>query len=209
MKAISIKNPYAYDLVVGQKTLIPDEPFDAQANPLVEWRSWGTRYRGDLLICASASPKVPMMFSGHALGIVELFDCKWRRVPGTWDMAYAFLCRNPRPLLKPFPLKGQLQLYEVPKWAGKLDTGYKVYEFWRKKGGGGAVCRDGFGIAFAQTIADVEAIWKQCEVPFTSASPMFSDATFPDLGALTAFAGYDMRAANPEAGKYCILAQVR
>ena len=44
MKALSIQNPYAHIILCGEKT--------------IENRTWKTKYRGDLLICSSASPKI-------------------------------------------------------------------------------------------------------------------------------------------------------
>jgi len=56
IKALSLKQPYANWIAEGKKT--------------IETRSWSTRYRGDVLICASqsgqGSPK------GAALCVVEL-----------------------------------------------------------------------------------------------------------------------------------------
>lgn len=59
VKAISILPEYASDIFDGFKT--------------VEWRSWKTNYRGDLLICAS-SRKLKGCISGYALCMVELVD---------------------------------------------------------------------------------------------------------------------------------------
>lgn len=39
MKALSVRQPYTTSIACGEKT--------------VEWRSWTTRHRGDLLICSS------------------------------------------------------------------------------------------------------------------------------------------------------------
>ena len=38
MKAISIKNPYATQILRGSK--------------VIEYRSWDTKHRGDLLVCS-------------------------------------------------------------------------------------------------------------------------------------------------------------
>ncbi len=106
VKAISILPEYAADIFDGFKT--------------VEWRSWKTNYRGDLLICAS-SRKLKGCISGYALCMVELVDV----VPFTKKhlggalmdsvpdpAGYAWLLKNVR-LIKPFPYKGKLHLYDV------------------------------------------------------------------------------------------------
>lgn len=106
VKAISILPEYAADIFDGLKT--------------IEWRSWKTDYRGDLLICASTR-KQKGCISGYALCMVELFDV----VPFTRKhlnsalmdsvpepAGYAWLLKNVR-LIKPFPYKGKLHLYDV------------------------------------------------------------------------------------------------
>lgn len=60
MKAISVRNPWAYFIMIDEKT--------------IEVRTWKTDYRGDLLICSSASPKIEGMISGYALCVAELTD---------------------------------------------------------------------------------------------------------------------------------------
>ena len=44
IKALCVKQPYANDILTGIKT--------------IEYRSWRTRYRGDVLIIASRNPKI-------------------------------------------------------------------------------------------------------------------------------------------------------
>ena len=63
MKAISIKNPFATQILRGTKN--------------IEYRTWDTKHRGDLLICSSANPQVPGMLSGCALCVVELVDTQY------------------------------------------------------------------------------------------------------------------------------------
>ena len=60
MKAISIRNPYATQIMRGTKK--------------IEYRTWSTDYRGELLICSSASPQIPGMKSGYALCICTIED---------------------------------------------------------------------------------------------------------------------------------------
>lgn len=105
MKALSIHPEYAMNIVKGLKT--------------VEIRGWTTRYRGDLLICATAKNGRGLV-SGHALGIVNLSDivpmdrshARAAMVdPGeSWFDCYAWILENPRPI-KPFPIKGKLSLW--------------------------------------------------------------------------------------------------
>ena len=106
VKALSILPEFAADIFDGFKT--------------VEWRSWKTDYRGDLLICAS-SRKLKGCISGHALCMVTLKDV----VPFTRKhlngalmdfvpnpAGYAWLLENVR-LIKPFPYKGKLHIYDI------------------------------------------------------------------------------------------------
>lgn len=58
MKAISIQQPYAHWILLGEKEY--------------EYRTWSTDHRGDLLICSSANPKIEGTISGHALCIVNV-----------------------------------------------------------------------------------------------------------------------------------------
>ena len=105
MKALSILPPYAMSIAAGTKT--------------VECRSWRTDYRGDLLICSTAK-KLKWSISGHALCVVTLADV----VPFTerhlkkalMDESdyepglYVWILKDPR-LIKPFPVKGKLSLW--------------------------------------------------------------------------------------------------
>ena len=107
MKAISVQNPWAHLIWAGEKT--------------IEVRSWNTSYRGDLLICSSAAPKVPGMISGYALCLVSLDDVAlftqqdldaacMDEMPD--DNAYAWHLSNVR-MVKPVPVKGKLNFYNV------------------------------------------------------------------------------------------------
>ena len=107
MKAISVRNPYAHFILCGEKG--------------VECRSWQTDYRGDLLICSSAAPKVKNTIGGHALCIVRLDSvepfkkehldaaCMSGMPEGK---AYAWHLTDLR-VIKPFPVKGKLNFFEV------------------------------------------------------------------------------------------------
>lgn len=117
MKALSVKQPWAKALVDGAKT--------------IEVRTWATRHRGPLVICASASPNNWFFFyeagnehwlipSGCILGIVDLIDCR----PMTKaDEDAAFCDCYPgdfawvvKPIARCLPdsIKGKLNLFDVP-----------------------------------------------------------------------------------------------
>jgi len=111
--ALTVKQPYASKLALGQKK--------------IEVRSKNTTYRGDLLICSSQKPIIDGCISGATLGLVELYDVKpisefteddWdatridletrAKIKGGWG----WLVRNPRPVIE-FPIKGQLGIYSL------------------------------------------------------------------------------------------------
>ena len=107
MKAISVQNPFAHWIMCGEKT--------------IEVRTWNTEHRGDLLICSSASPKIPAMISGHALCIVSL-DKVTKLKKKDLEAAcmdempdgdcYAWHLSKVR-IVKPIPVKGKLNFYNV------------------------------------------------------------------------------------------------
>jgi hypothetical protein len=118
MKVIVIRQPWAWLIVNGFKD--------------IENRSWATRYRGPLLIQASArrppklemeefrayvrkrGVKLPEYFElGGIVGMVRLDDCvymsrsRWFEGPVGWVLS--------KPKRLPFvPLKGQLNLFNPP-----------------------------------------------------------------------------------------------
>lgn len=91
MKAISIREPYASEILEGEKT--------------IEYRSWTTKYRGDLLICATQSPRTKL--SGKAVCIVNL-----HQITGDEFDGYEWHLKDVRPV-EHFPVKGKLGFYEV------------------------------------------------------------------------------------------------
>ena len=96
MKAISIKQPWADQIIFGNKK--------------IEYRSWPTKYRGDVLICSSKKSEpgaCASALTGHAIGIVEIADCKQFE-----EGEYQWTLANPRPI-KPFPVKGKLSFFNV------------------------------------------------------------------------------------------------
>lgn len=129
MKALCVKEPWASIIIFGPKR--------------TENRTWYTAHKGPLLICASKAPeplwapawdlvaqpdirdshprlaelawaKRKHRYLGHAIGIVDVVGCDFECV-GVWDMPDQFHWRlkNPRPLEVPFPVTGQLGLFEV------------------------------------------------------------------------------------------------
>ena len=126
MKALSVKQPWATFLVYGEKT--------------IEVRSWRTKYRGELLICASAAEsnvwiqnddEQPLLLpAGATLGVVRLIECR----PATAADADAALCEIPQGAYawvidasqaydtRPDKVIGRLRLFEVAdKHIHRLD----------------------------------------------------------------------------------------
>lgn len=117
MKALSVKQPWAGLIATGVKT--------------IETRTWKTNYRGPLLICASASPKSE--FSGKAVCVVTLVDCREMTKSDEaaaccqiYPNAKAWVLRDVQ-LIEPFPVKGQLRIFEV-NWLC-LDCEYRTTVF--------------------------------------------------------------------------------
>ena len=107
MKAISIRNPFAHFILCGEKD--------------IECRTWQTDYRGDILICSSANPKVKNTICGHALCIARLESIepfKKEHLDGACmgempeSKSYAWHLTDIR-VIKPFPVKGKLNFFSV------------------------------------------------------------------------------------------------
>lgn len=120
MKALSIRNPWAWLVIHGGKD--------------VENRTWSTKYRGPLLIHASATmtssdrdacflflqslpfqvvvPEPWTVEMGGIIGQVDIVDCV-RESQSPWFCGpYGFVFANPRPL--PFrPIRGALGFFDV------------------------------------------------------------------------------------------------
>ena len=103
MKALSVKQPWANLIAAGDKT--------------IETRRWATEYRGDLLIVSTKAPKIEP--AGYALAIVRVIDCRPMTEPDEpeaccawYPDAYAWVLDDIR-RIEPFPVKGQLGIYEV------------------------------------------------------------------------------------------------
>lgn len=106
MKALSVQQPFADWIASGKKT--------------IETRSRKTRYRGPLLIVSCKYPRFEDRLCGYALVIVKLIDCRLMCVddkeeacvefqPGLW----AWVFDDRVEVIKPFPVKGKLGIYEV------------------------------------------------------------------------------------------------
>lgn len=115
MKALCVKQPYAEWLVSGAKT--------------IETRTWATKYRGPLLIVATKmnrkqwTPEKQAEFDklpvGMAVGVVNLVLCREMTKYDEWlarcllyPRAKAWVTEKAR-RINPFPVKGQLSLFEV------------------------------------------------------------------------------------------------
>jgi hypothetical protein len=133
LKALSVKQPFAYLIATGQKT--------------IETRTWKTNYRGDVLICSGKTPHTgtllyferntiistsamryayqhkthELMQMGKALCIARLVGCRKMndnvsdRVAAWCEYqpdTYAWVFEDVRPV-DPFPIKGQLGLWDV------------------------------------------------------------------------------------------------
>lgn len=142
MKALSIQPLYATLIAMGYK--------------FIELRSWKTDYRGWILICASKAinkMERTILMNGHAIAIAELtevrpFDDKTDRDDALLDddehfEGYSWVFNRIIPI-KPFPVKGQLHLFEVNKAMDDLepidlcgteeDYVEKLFSWWKKNG---------------------------------------------------------------------------
>lgn len=91
MKALSVMPEWAMPILMGTKP--------------IEYRTWKTSHRGDLLICASSKRK-PGTIDRHALCVVTLDN-----ITADFDI-YEWHLSNVR-YIKPFEVKGKLHLYDV------------------------------------------------------------------------------------------------
>lgn len=110
MKAISIKQPWANLIASGRKN--------------IETREWCTPYRGQILLVSSKLPKIEP--AGFAVAVADLVDCRAMTKAdedaaqcAIYPNAFAWVLQNIR-AIEPFPVKGQLGLYEVNVSPGAL-----------------------------------------------------------------------------------------
>lgn len=122
MTALSVKAPWSRRIRDREKS--------------IECRTWGTPYRGPLLICSSKRyDKYDLMPGedpgplGMALCVADLADCRpMRDTPADEEAAQcmyshgtiAWVLANVRPLKEPFPVKGQLGLFKIEVPEGVL-----------------------------------------------------------------------------------------
>ncbi|MBN1663410.1 MAG: ASCH domain-containing protein [Deltaproteobacteria bacterium] len=118
MKALSVRNPWAWLIVHGIKD--------------VENRNWASNYRGQLLIHASMTwdydgalwisnhfgkifPNVSEVTQGAIIGRVNMVDCVTRHASKLFFGRYGFVLQEPKAFENPIPYRGQLGLFDVPE----------------------------------------------------------------------------------------------
>jgi len=113
VKALSIRQPWAYLVVSGTKT--------------IENRHWTTEHRGLLLIHAAVSlardarydlrrlnVSVPdLLPRGALVGYAELVDVITDSLDPFFVGPFGFVLRNAQPLKKPIPMTGRSGIFEV------------------------------------------------------------------------------------------------
>lgn len=126
MKAISIKQPWAWHIIHGTKD--------------IENRKWNTKYRGRVLIQASMTvdiraPKklfeaIPpgQMKKGGIIGSVEIVDVVRESDSKWFDGPYGYVLRDPRPT--PFlKYSGQLKFFEVyNEWSESQMVDWRIMD---------------------------------------------------------------------------------
>lgn len=119
MKALSVQQPFAFEIMSGQKT--------------IEVRNWDTLHRGDILICSAKKPAFEeedmeemeeeygcIFLYGQALFIVRLVDVrpmeKGDEEKALLDEidpeAFSWVIEDVRPVI-PFAVKGKQGLFDV------------------------------------------------------------------------------------------------
>lgn len=122
-RALTVKQPYATALA----TIAYEDSGIRYGVKSIEVRSKNTHYRGDVMICASASPEVHGLESGCSIALVDLYDVKKCKdfTPEDWEntripyaeqhkykKCFGWMMRNPRRVIE-FPVKGQLGLFHL------------------------------------------------------------------------------------------------
>lgn len=121
--ALSVKQPYA-SFLVEDSFEIDGVTYGVKQ---IEVRKKPTKFRGDLLICASKSAKCEDLPIGVMVGFVELYDCKpvskfndedWAKtqIPpedrAEYKKGYGWYMRNPRKVVE-LPVTGQLGIFNL------------------------------------------------------------------------------------------------
>ena len=106
MYALSVQQPFASSIAVGDKT--------------IEWRKRVWNYRGPVVICASKNPRYKLdngryLPAGAAVCIVDMVDCRLMKKKDLYAACcedykgpvdgYAWVIENPREV-EPVPVKG-------------------------------------------------------------------------------------------------------
>lgn len=140
-KGLTVKQPYA-DLLT--QVTWQDENGNFHADKEIEVRSRNISYRGDILICSSQKPVIPLRMSGVTCGLVELYDTKriedfteedWKLtcIPenGRMKHGWGWLMRNPRRVVE-MPVSGQLGLYKIVVPKGDITEYPRVMKIGEK-----------------------------------------------------------------------------
>ncbi|WP_225429122.1 ASCH domain-containing protein [Lentilactobacillus hilgardii] len=105
MKALSIREPYAWEIIMGDKT--------------IEYRTWLPGKVSTFLLVSTATPSVTDfglgLPNGYALAIIKIDAVSGNKSHGgySWHVSV-------ENLVKPFPVKGRLHFYQVDD--AKIET---------------------------------------------------------------------------------------
>lgn len=146
MKAISIRQPWAWLIVRPDLDTEFKRMQNASEFKDVENRTWSTKYRGPILIHAAkgmsdgeydiaknfaalqnvtAFPCPSELQRGGIIGVAELYDCVDWSSSVWFSGPFGFLLRNAKPL-RPFECKGALGLFEVDDGLGIVSEARKA-----------------------------------------------------------------------------------
>ncbi len=117
MKALSIKQPWAWLICAGYKD--------------IENRNWKTDFRGRIYVHASKDEMGCLITSGETygnlipfpterlpkgaiIGEVDIVDCVFKSKSPWFIGRYGFVLANPVLYGKPIPCKGSLKFFDVP-----------------------------------------------------------------------------------------------
>lgn len=140
-KGLTVKQPMADRLTIPTWQ---DEDGNFHADKEIEVRSRNISYRGDILICSSQKPVIPLRMSGVTCGLVELYDTKriedfteedWKLtcIPENArpKKGWGWLMRNPRRVVE-MPVSGQLGLYKIVVPKGDITEYPRVMKIGEK-----------------------------------------------------------------------------
>lgn len=118
------RSDYIMDMIEGHKT--------------IEYRTWTTKHRGDLLMCGTAK-KIAGGASGYAVAAVKITDIEWNNDDQIYEWHIAPFEKDGSYLIEPIPVKGQLKLFNVNDDLIKKAPFYQVdhsnpdFEAWWNK----------------------------------------------------------------------------